>query len=360
MPLKFKIITSKATDLQKSILLKKLDQLQKMNVYSSEYSKYSFWLESALRLPLGVYKPVAVSTSSTKEEIANFLTTTRTKLDSNVYGHKEIKEQILRILAQWIAKPHSKGNVIGIHGAPGLAKTKVIKEGISKALGLPFEFVSLGGAYDGSFLNGHGFTYEGSTYGKIAEILMKAGAMNPVIFFDELDKVTNGRRGDEIAGILTHLTDPVQNEKFNDNYFTELDLDLSKSLLVFSYNDETLINPILKDRMITIHVEGYSVADKIQICQRHLLEEVLQEFNIPRDQVIMSDDIVRKVIQKVPDEQGVRNLKRGLESIISWINMERYLHGSERITFPIEITERHVNKYITIKNRNSGPAHMYI
>jgi ATP-dependent Lon protease len=357
-PMRFKIISSSASDRQKSILLKKYEQLQRMNPSSGDFTKYNLWIEAASKLPLGKYSPLKITSSATNEEITKFLETTRKQLDASVYGHKEIKDQILRILAQWIAKPHSKGNVIGIHGAPGLAKTKVIKEGISKALGLPFAFVSLGGAYDGSFLNGHGFTYEGSTYGKIAEILMKAETMNPVIFFDELDKVSAGRRGDEIAGILTHLTDPVQNEKYNDNYFTELDLDLSKSLLVFSYNDESLINPILKDRMITIHVQGYSISDKVQICQKHLLEEVMQEFNIPREHIIMSDEIVKKIIQKVPEEQGVRNLKRGLESIISWINMERYI-GAQAITFPLKITEAHVNKYIS-KNGQSFPLHMYL
>ena len=281
-------------------------------------------------------------------------------MNESIYGHTEVKEQILRIITQWISKPDSKGNIIGIYGSPGTGKTRVIKDGISKALGLPFSFISLGGANDGSFLDGHGFTYEGSIYGKIVEVLIKSKCMNPVIFFDELDKITVGRGGDEITGILTHLTDPTQNEHFNDKYFTELDIDVSKCLMVFSYNDETLINPILRDRMITIKVPGYSTKDKIMICQKHLLNEVIHEFGFKPFDIIISEDAIIRIIQRIPDESGVRNLKRGLESIVSWLNMQRYIDGKNIYT-PFEINIKHVDKYIKMENKtNINTNMMYI
>ena len=111
-----------------------------------------------------------------------------TFFENNIYGHHDAKKQILRILAQWISNPSSKGNVIGIHGNPGVGKTTLVKDCICKALDIPFQFIPMGGASDGSYLEGHSFTYEGSTWGKIADSLMKAGWMNPVLYFDEIDK----------------------------------------------------------------------------------------------------------------------------------------------------------------------------
>jgi ATP-dependent Lon protease len=171
--------------------------------------------------------------------------------------------------------------------------------------------------------------------------------MNPIIFFDELDKVSNTHRGDEVIGVLTHLTDSSQNERFNDRYFGELDLDLSKSLIIFSYNDESLINPILKDRMITIRVKGYDTKDKQVIAKDYLLPDILKQFNFKPSDVIFPEEIVNKIIQKVPSESGVRNLKRGLEAIVTNYNMLRYiLSGPEGFELPIIVKEDDVSKYV--------------
>ena len=356
MPMKFKIITANASDSQKAMLLHKYSQTKDMG--SDEKARHMRWLDFAIRLPLGKFTSIPITNMSSNDDIRQFLDGIRSKMDSKIYGHKETKEQILKILAQWISKPSSKGNVIGIYGEKGVGKSKLIKEGVSNALGLPFAFVPLGGVNDGSLLNGHHVVYEGASFGKIAEILINTQTMNPVIFFDELDKVSK-KFDTEIESILTHLTDPVQNEKFQDHYFNGIDLDLSKSLFVFSYNDESLISPILRDRMITIHVSGYGIEDKIQICQKHLIEEVASEFNIKRSDIIFSDDIIKKIVSRVDEEKGVRNLKRGIESIISSINIERYL-GNTTLTLPIKITESHVNKYIKQKKTSVPLLNMYM
>jgi ATP-dependent Lon protease len=184
---------------------------------------------------------------------------------------------------------------------------------------------------------------------------MKAQSMNPIIFFDELDKVSTSSRGEEIIGLLTHITDGVQNERFHDRYFGELELDLSKSLIIFSYNDESLINPILKDRMITIRVKGYDVKDKCAIARDYLLPSILTQYNLKPNDVTICDDALLKLIQRVADEEGVRNLKRGLESIISWINMHRYLPGKKQFEFPLQITTEHVSDYVNVdKTRSSS------
>jgi len=382
-PLKFKILSSNMDAITKQIVLSKIDEFNMMSPHSSEYFKSRRWLNEISRLPLGVYHKLPIannaitsgdpSTPSLSTEYASFLTRVNNTLNETVYGHIEAKDQVLRILAQWITNPGSRGHCIGIQGPMGVGKSSLVKDGISKALNIPFAFIALGGASDGSFLDGFSVTYEGSTYGKIAEMLMKAQCMNPIIFFDELDKVSHSSRGDEIIGILTHLTDSVQNEKFNDKYFGEIDLDLSKCLFVFSYNDENLINPILRDRMIQIHVKGYTTQDKLQIAKNYLLPSIMKQYLFTNEDIVFTDEILNKIIQRVPDEEGVRNLRRGIESIVSWLNMYRYVplpptkkqkvvnedkedkdkDKETRLTFPIVLSIDDVNKYIKLDDKNN-------
>lgn len=345
VPLRFRIINSDMEQGTKLVLLTKLNQFQRMSESSSEYSKMRNLLENVASLPLGKYKEMKVKATDEQDQIANFLVSIKDQLNKTVYGHEDAKDQIIRVLAKWIANPNSKGNCIGIQGAMGTGKTSLVKEGISKAIELPFGFVALGGATDASFLEGHSYTYEGSTHGRIAEMLIKAQCMNPILYFDELDKISDTRKGEEIVNVLTHLTDTSQNDKYTDKYFGDIELDLSKCLMIFSYNDESKINPILKDRMVTIHVKGYSTKEKLKIASGYLIPEILKQYNIKDDDLIFSEDIITKIINKVDSEEGVRNLKRGLDAIISWINMIRFTE-KDTIVFPITINEDHIDKYI--------------
>lgn len=361
VPIRFRMLTSEIDMPTKNILLSKIEQFNNMNDSSSEYFKLRNWLTAIARLPLGKIHPLPVQPSDPPEKCAAFLQETREKLDKTVYGHFEAKDQIMRILAQWISNPSSRGNCIGIHGPPGIAKTVLVKDGICKALELPFGFIALGGASDASFLEGHNFTYEGSTYGKISEVLMKTQCMNPVIFFDELDKVSSTHRGDEIIGTLTHLTDSSQNEKYNDRYFAEIDLNLSKSLIIFSYNDESRINPILKDRMISIHVKGYNPQEKQKIALEYLLPQIFREYKLTETDIVFRPEIIDMVINRVKEEEGVRNLKRGLDAIVSWINMFKYMQQDEiAIEFPFIVKEEHVKKFLKQKESNPSLSMMYL
>lgn len=348
VPLRFKILESNIDAATKSIILAKLEQFQRMHEGSGEYFKLRNWLNAVERLPLGKYNKLPIVHSDPVDKVASFLQSVRSSLDNTVYGHQEAKDQLMRIFAQWISNPGSRGHCIGIQGSMGVGKTQLIKEGLCKALNMPFGFIALGGATDASFLEGHSFTYEGSTYGKIAEVLMKTQVMNPILFFDELDKVSQTRRGEEIAGLLTHLTDSTQNERFNDRYFGEIDMDLSKALMVFTYNDESLINPILKDRMITIHVKGYTTKEKLCIAKDYLIPSILQQYNLESKDIVYNDDILELIISRITPEEGVRNLKRAIESIASWLNMQKYIpeKQGDLIQFPVQVTAEHVQKYI--------------
>ena len=324
-PFRFKFLLMNTTLTNKFILINKYEQLCKMSPYSGEYVKLYNWINIASKLPLGKYKKLDINYNNSNEEISKYLINIRKKLDEEIYGHTDAKSQIIRILSQWISFPSAKGYIIGIHGAMGIGKTKLIKEGISKVLNFPFSFISLGGISDSSYLTGHLYTYEGSKYGKIVECLLKTQVMNPIIFFDELDKVSDTKSGEEIINTLIHLTDSTQNEKFNDKYFEELELDLSKSIFFFTFNDVNKINPILKDRMITIKVKGYNVEDKIKIAKDYLIKDILKEYNIKNDEIIFTDEVIKFIIENTNEEEGVRNLQRNLNNIISHINMFKYI-----------------------------------
>ena len=347
IPIRFKILMSNIDDKIKAVAIKKLGYLYNMDESTGEFYKTSNWIEALCKLPIGRYKTLPVNNTSPIEEIRTFIKKTKTKLDNTVYGHNDAKDQIIRFLAQRITKSNAVGNnIIGLEGPPGVGKTLIAKEGISKALDLPFQFISLSGTEDASHMVGHSYTYEGSTWGKIADMLMKSGCMNLVIFMDELDKVSASHKGEEISNLLIHLTDSTQNDKFQDKYFMDVDLDLSKCLIIFSYNDANLINPILRDRMIKIKADGYNLTDKVQIAQKYLIRDLCQQFDMTRDNIVISDEVLKYIIlNKIEEEKGVRNLKRALELIMSNINLNLLLE-EENIPFPFEISVKTVDTYV--------------
>jgi ATP-dependent Lon protease len=343
-PLRFKFLKLNICNTVKNIIISKLEQLNRMTPCSGEYFKLSNWINTLAKIPIGKYHTLPIT--NLDADIATYLQGVKQTIDSNIFGHEETKDQIVRILAQWISNPNSNGYVIGIQGSPGVGKTKLIKEGICKAMNYPYAFISLGGISDASYLTGHHYTYEGATYGKIIECLIKSRVMNPVFLFDELDKVSNTSRGDEIINTLIHITDPVQNDRYSDKYFEEIDLDLSKALIIFTYNDENMINPILKDRMITIKVSGYNAKQKLTICKSYILPELVPQYNMKKEDIVIDEALLKNIIDTYGNEEGVRNLKRILNDILSCVNMMRYIptDGIE-IKFPFHVTPEYYNKY---------------
>jgi hypothetical protein len=250
--------------------------------------------------------------------------------------------------------------------------TSLVKEGISKILNREFAFIPLGGATDSSYLEGHSYTYEGSTWGKIVDILIHSKSMNPIIYFDELDKISETPKGEEIIGILTHLTDTTQNSQFHDKYFAEIDFDLSKCLFIFSYNDPLKVNPILLDRMYKIRTSGYQVKDKIVIAQQYLIPKIRYEVNFKEGDIVIPDSTLTYIIDNYTDkEDGVRNLKRCIEIIYKKLNLYRLvkpgttLFDKEQalvVEFPFTVTNDIVNNLIKKdeSSLNRPPINMYL
>lgn len=362
-PYRLALLQSKMPPKFKAVAMQKLNTLKSMDPSDHEYYKIKNWVDNFMRIPFGIYRNIEVKMSDGLEVCDAFLNSARKTLDTCVYGLNDAKMQIMQMMGQWIVNPSSVGTAIAIHGPPGTGKTSIVKDGISKIMGREFTFIALGGCGDSSFLEGHSYTYEGSTWGKIAQTVMDSKSMNPVIYFDELDKVSDTPRGQEIIGILTHLTDSTQNSEFHDKYFSEITLDLSKCLFIFSYNDESAVNPILKDRMYRIQTKGYESAEKVTIARDYLLPKIREQVNFSAEDIIIPDETLKYIIgaqHLTKGESGVRNLKRCLEIIYTKLNLFRLIKSDNtmfekelglKVTFPITVTKKEVDIFI----KNSEP-----
>ena len=355
----------------KAAAIKKINSLRYMEPGSGEFYKIKNWVDTFMRIPFGKNIGLPISITDGVDKCHEFMENAQNTLNSAVYGLNDAKMQIMQMLGQLLTNPQAIGTAIAIHGPPGTGKTSLVKEGISKILNRPFAFIALGGATDSSFLEGHSYTYEGSSWGKIIQILIDSQCMNPVIYFDELDKISDTPRGEEIAGILTHLTDTSQNSQYHDKYFAEINFDLSKCLFIFSYNDETKINPILKDRMYRIKTVGYNGKEKICISNNYLLPKVREQVKFENEDIIIKDDIITYIVDKHCDkEDGVRNLKRCLEIIYTKLNLYRLMKpGSNifekdmalKVEFPLTITTDIIDKLIKNENKLSTTLYsMYV
>jgi ATP-dependent Lon protease len=263
-------------------------------------------------------------------------------LDTSIHGHRNAKRQLERVIAQWITGKQT-GYCFGFEGPPGVGKTSLARKGLAKCLkdkdGVvrPFSFIALGGSSNGSTLSGHNYTYVGSTWGKIVNILMDSKCMNPIIFIDELDKVSRTENGKEIIGILTHLIDNTQNECFQDKYFSGIDLNLSKALFVFSYNDVHAIDKVLLDRIHRIKFDNLTLEDKIVITNDYILPEIYDNMKL-ENTIEFSNECIEFIIETYTNESGVRKLKEILFEIVSEINLKILNHVDDQLVLPIDIT----------------------
>lgn len=367
VPLKFKLLEKAVPPAIEKIAMGKYHALSNMDPSSSEYYKCFNWMEGYANLPIGTYRDLPVKLEDGPEACAAFVTQVRDNMDAAVYGQDEAKLQILQFVSSWIANPKGAGNVLSIHGPMGVGKTTLVKEGVAKALGRPFHFISLGGATDASYLDGHSYTYEGATWGRIADILAQSKCMNPIIYFDELDKISETPKGEEIMNLLIHITDSSQNDKFQDKYFTGIDLDLSRCLFIFSHNNHERVNPILRDRMYNIRVEGFKMKEKIVIAEQYLLPHALKEVGL-HEKVSVSSTIVQYIIENhTGEEKGVRELKRCMQTIMSKLNLLRFYNDPKQVPFaipefalPFTLQQKHIALFLKKKEGiDPSIAHLY-
>jgi len=370
-PYRLQLIESEIPVEYKSCAIKKINNLAYMEPGNGEYYKIKQWVDTFMKIPFNRYNNLPITMSDGPEKCKEFMENAKSTLDEAVYGLDDAKMQIMQIVGQWISNPDSVGNAIAIQGPMGTGKTTLIKDGISKILNRPFSFLALGGATDSSFLEGHSYTYEGSSWGKIVDILLNSKCMNPVFYFDELDKISNTPKGEEIAGILTHLTDLTQNSQFHDKYFSNIDFNLSKALFIFSYNDESKVNKILLDRMYKIRTKGYDNKQKITIANNYLIPSIIKNVNFKKEDITFPEETLEHIIGNYTEgEKGVRNLKRALEIIYTKLNLYRLMKEDTKlfenektfkVEFPHTVTIENVKAFIKKNDTSSAPPFgMYV
>ena len=369
VPYKFRVLALPIPNSVKAMVIRKVDVLNEMDSDSSEVHKLKSWVDGFLRVPFGKVVPLPVDYKEDKEKCAKFLQTTQTTLDRAVYGMNGAKTQIMQTVAQWIANPDSVGNVIALKGPMGVGKTSFARHGVAEVLKRPFEFISLGGASDSSQFTGHSYTYEGATHGRIVDTLMRANCMNPVIYFDELDKVSTTAHGDEIVSMLIHLTDRGQNNQFHDKYFAGVDFDVSQCLFVFSFNDESKVHPVLKDRMQVITCSGYTAEEKKVILQQYVWPQMLERLHMEKDLTITEDAIKFMISEYSKEEEGVRIVIRATETLVTRVNLLRIADEEtaktykfyKKIMLPMTITPDDVKHILADNDKvlNESWRHLY-
>jgi len=373
---KEKILRSKMSFDNKIIAYKRLEVMESFEANdTSEYSKYKAWMDILLSIPYDLMINNKIENAASKHFIKNV----RTVLDKRLSFLERAKDQILNIVTQMIRNPDFTINAIGLHGKKGLGKTCLVKS-ISEALGRPYRTISLGGESDSSLLTGHGFTYVGSCPGRIIEILRETKCTNPIILFDELDKVSETHHGKEIIGNLIHLTDSSTNAKYNyDKYFAGLEFDLSKVLFIFTYNDPSKVDPILADRLFKIRVDNYSIQEKMEITKTHLINTIFQQYCFTNQDIQFEESAINYIVESSRSDQGMRDIKRKFEIVVSRVNTLLLTDPEEdiiRLKYkslypyykqdikPVKILQEHIDVFlsdsITEDKNDSPPPGMYI
>ncbi|WP_228015718.1 endopeptidase La [Leptolyngbya ectocarpi] len=268
-------------------------------------------------------------------------------LDADHYGLEQVKERIIEHLATFKlkhqrhspnanesikeqAERYAVGTVVCFVGPPGVGKTSLGRS-IARALGRPFERISLGGLRDEAELRGHRRTYIGAMPGRIIQAIHRAGVKNPVIMLDELDKVGMDYRGDP-ASVLLEILDPQQNYCFHDLYL-DVDFDLSQVIFIGTANDLSKVSPPLLDRLELVELSGYSDRDKLAIANTYLLPRQLEKAGLPKDAIVLPEAALRQVIDDYTREAGVRRLEQQLGSLCRKIAV-KYAAGE---TTPVNI-----------------------
>jgi hypothetical protein len=356
IPYKFRVLEMDMPPKIQSEILRKVDAMNRMGSENGESQKLRNWVEGILRVPFGKQVPLPVTLKDGEEKCSGFLKDARIKMDKATYGMVSAKTQILQILAQWISNPSSVGNVIAMRGSMGVGKTSFARNGIAEVLGRPFVFTSLGGASDIAHYTGHSYTYEGSMWGRIVDSIIQAGCMNPVLYFDELDKVSGTPHGEEIISMLIHLTDRSQNSQFHDRYFAGIDFDLSQCLFVFSFNDENKVHPVLKDRMRVINVPGYKETEKKVIVANYVWPDILRHAGIAPSDLSATEEAAEYIIKEYSNgEDGMRNLIRVVEAVVSRVNLIRISDEESAkaykfwipVKFPMKLDRKMVETVLT-------------
>ena len=379
-------VKQKILDLDTSIdnktsIMKQFLNIKKLDNNTTEYYKNQLYIDQALLIPWNKYYNIRDQIGInghyfTLDEhirdkilVKNFIENVKKELDESIFGMENVKNEIINYVCKFITNPHSQKNNIALYGSAGVCKTKFIKI-LSKALNLGLKIISLGGMKDSSYLLGHSQTYQDSKCGIIIQSIIESKVMNPILYFDELDKVSNSEYGQDIYSVLSNLTDPTINSNFKDRYFSNLSIDLSKVFYVFTFNDISKINKVLLDRLNVIYVTNPTKKEKVTILKNYCLQDIKQNIGIPLE--IDFDDECYNIVIDYTDKNidsrvssGIRESMRVLEKVVLEINKEILLNkfDTNKLTINIKEFTQYFNKLkaqFIFMESNDPPYHMYV
>lgn len=318
--------------------------------------KYQTWIETALSLPYQSIKLKLDETIPQNEALSKLLETIMKKLNQKVFGMQIAKEELLCIVANMISNPKSKNKAIGMYGPPGIGKTMIVQV-LAEVLGRPMELISLGGMTDSSYLEGHDFTYIGSQPGRIIKSLINMKCTNGILFFDELDKISkNSHNGKEVEHCLLHITDFTQNHDYRDKYMPEIPVDLSDCIFIYSMNSKDDLDSALSSRIPVVEFAGYNAQEKMLIVENYLFPEILENYGINKDEVILPTKTIQHLISivnedgKINGKSGVRGLKKALNNIVNRINLYRLASINGKLSVKLSFKIKNFVLPFTINN----------
>jgi ATP-dependent Lon protease len=333
--LKDKILLLDTTLENKSIIMKHFKNIKRLDPHATEYYKNYIFVENCIQVPWGIYKSISISKGINEKR--DILINVRKNLDEMVYEMNSTKEEIMNYTARMLTNPNSTRNILGLYGLAGSGKTRMV-HAIAKALNREVKTISLGGIKDASYFLGHGYVYVESGPGAITQSLIDTRCMNPIIYFDELDKVSE-TGGKDIYSFLTYLTDPIQNVNFKEHYFNGIKFDLSKVFFIFTFNDKKRIDSILLDRINLINIQVQSIEEKIDILYNFCIPDIIKNIGLDDTlaQLIRRDSIRKLVInfqsQIDVESTGIRELYRIIESVLMEYNKNKILIKEYKFEF---------------------------
>jgi ATP-dependent Lon protease len=316
---------------------KELRKLAQMNLMSAEATVVRNYLDWIIALPWTEESPEPRSLAEAAQV-----------LNEDHFGLRKIKERILEYLAVSQLVDQMRGPILCLVGPPGVGKTSLARS-IARATNRPFVKMSLGGVRDEAEIRGHRRTYIGAMPGKLVHAMKRAGAIDPVILLDEVDKMSSDFRGDPAAALLEVL-DPEQNTQFNDHYL-DLDFDLSKAMFICTANALQGIPLPLQDRLEITELSGYTEIEKAAIARRYLMPRQMELNGITEDNVTLSDPALLKVIRNYTKESGVRKLEQEVARICRKVARRVVHHGPETT---IHVTTANLDKLLGVPRYKVG------